>query len=129
MSHFWFLLGALGFATICALILSERWQGLAAGKVDLAAAIAALSGIAHCVAASLDGQNFGLSWLFGAVGFVLAIGWRALADHLRVLQGEQQSAKRPIARSQLTQRSIAATSTALAFVSALAFYMEGLGAY
>lgn len=128
MSHFWFLLGALGFATICALILSERWQGLTAAKVDLAAAIAAFSGVAHCLAAYLDGQNFGLSWLFGAVGFVLAIGWRALADHLRSGDGGRHSPKGPIARSQLTQRSIAATSTAIAFVSALAVYMEGMAA-
>lgn len=125
MSHVCFLLGVLGFASICALILSERWQGLSPAKVEIAAALAGLSGFAHAAAASLDGANFALSWLFGGVGLLLALGWHLLARRLRSganLHPKGVSIPRMVTTP--TQRSIAAGSSALAFVSALAVYMS-----
>lgn len=118
MSHICFLLGVLGFASICALILSERWQGLSRVKVEIAAIIAALSGLAHSVAAGLDNENFALSWLFAGVGLILAAGWHVLAG--RLPEAKPRSNPNP------TQQSLAAASTALAFASALAVYMTHL---
>lgn len=140
MGHIWFLLGALGFAVICALILSDRWHSLSPAKVQISAVLAAFSGLAHFAAASSDAETFKLSWLFGGVGLALAIGWYILGGRLRASQGhrpalsgpalateaEQAQAKKLGARlmSQDTQRSLAAASTALAFASALAVYMS-----
>lgn len=137
MGHIWFLLGALGFAVICALILSDRWQSLSPVKVKIAAGLAALSGSAHFAAANSDAETFQASWLFGGVGLLLAIGWYVLSSRLRASQGNRPAPyPGPEAdklgfegmgsrlMSQHTQRSLAAASTALAFASALAVYMS-----
>lgn len=84
--HIWFLLGALGFAAICALILSDRWHSLSPVKVKIAAGLAALSGCAHIAAARVGSETFQLSWLFGGVGLVLAVGWYVLSARLSASQ-------------------------------------------
>lgn len=150
--HIWFLLGALGFAAICALILSDRWHSLSPVKVKIAAGLAALSGCAHIAAARVGSETFQLSWLFGGVGLVLAVGWYVLSARLSASQRRgliltpreslqpkelklapysasasalaPASAPAPRLLSQNTQRSLAAASTALAFASALAVYMS-----
>lgn len=133
--HIWFLLGALGFAAICALILSDRWHSLSPLKVKIAAGLAALSGCAHIVAARVGSDSFQLSWLFGGVGLLLAVGWYLLGARLGSSPRLVPAAKilpaptvAPAPASELlsqnTQRSLAAASTALAFASALAVYMS-----
>lgn len=134
MGHIWFLSGVLGFAAICALILSDRWHSLSLLKVRFAAGLSALSGIAHFVAAGVDSETFQLSLWFGGIGLLLAAGWYALSTRLLTSQGDSsdrrlafRGASAPLPKgllSQHTQRSLAAASTALAFASALAVYMS-----
>lgn len=125
MSHIAFLVGVLGFALVCVLVLSERWQGQTAQRIRLASALAGLSAVAHGVAGLLDGGRFSLAWLFAILGVGLALGWAALARHIDPKSEPKSEAKAMGLERRLAQRSAATASTAIAFAGGLAAYIGG----